>query len=45
MFFCSWGIWWSFFRIRLESLGLSGTAVGMIYSINSAAAAYHKDVP
>ena len=28
MFFCSWGIWWSFFRIWLESLGLSGTEVG-----------------
>ena len=37
MFFCSWGIWWSFFRIWLESLGLSGTEVGTIYSINSAA--------
>ena len=36
MFFCSWGIWWSFFRIWLESLGLSGTEVGTIYSINSA---------
>ena len=37
MFFCSWGIWWSFFRIWFESLGLSGTEVGTIYSINSAA--------
>ena len=37
MFFCSWGIWWPFFRIWLEPLGLSGTEVGIIYSINSAA--------
>ncbi|MCH9274934.1 MFS transporter [Bifidobacterium amazonense] len=37
MFFCSWGVWWSFFRIWLESLGLSGTEIGTIYSINSAA--------
>lgn len=37
MFFCSWGIWWSFFRIWLESIGLTGTEAGTIYSINSAA--------
>lgn len=38
LFFASWGIWWSFFQIWLTSdngLGLSGTQVGTIFSINS----------
>lgn len=30
MFFYSWGIWWSFFRIWLESLGPSGTEAGTL---------------
>lgn len=37
MFFCSWGIWWSFFRVWLESIGLTDGEAGMIYTINSAA--------
>ena len=41
LFFASWGIWWSFFQLRLTSehigLGLSGSAVGTIFSINSIA--------
>ncbi|RSX54331.1 galactoside permease [Bifidobacterium goeldii] len=37
MFFCSWGVWWSFFRIWLESLQLSDTEIGTIYAINSTA--------
>ncbi|KFI51580.1 MFS transporter [Bifidobacterium biavatii] len=37
MFFCSWGVWWSFFRIWLESLNLGDTEIGWIYSINSVA--------
>lgn len=39
LFFASWGIWWSFFQLWLTStkngLGLSGSAVGTIYSANS----------
>ena len=39
LFFASWGIWWSFFQLWLTSehngLGLSGSAVGTIFSINS----------
>ncbi|MGK0552723.1 MFS transporter [Enterococcus faecalis] len=38
LFFASWGVWWSFFQIWLTSdngLGLSGTQVGTIFSINS----------
>lgn len=41
LFFASWGIWWSFFQLWLTSehngLGLSGSAVGTIFSINSIA--------
>lgn len=41
LFFASWGIWWSFFQLWLTSdnqgLGLSGTQVGTIFSINSIA--------
>ncbi|NMM94002.1 MFS transporter [Bifidobacterium oedipodis] len=37
MFFCSWGIWWSFFQRWLNSIGLNSTEVGTIYSINSLA--------
>ncbi|MFD0705131.1 MFS transporter [Alloscardovia venturai] len=37
MFFCSWGIWWSFFQRWLNTIGLNGTEVGQIYSINSLA--------
>ncbi|KAB8288957.1 galactoside permease [Bifidobacterium ramosum] len=37
MFFCAWGIWWSFFRIWLESIGLTDGEAGLIYTINSAA--------
>ncbi|MFC6164349.1 MFS transporter [Lactiplantibacillus dongliensis] len=40
LFFASWGVWWSFFQLWLTStkngLGLSGSAVGTIYSANSA---------
>ncbi|WP_416354063.1 MFS transporter [Agrilactobacillus fermenti] len=39
LFFASWGIWWSFFQLWLTSekngLGLSGSAVGTIFSANS----------
>lgn len=39
LFFASWGIWWSFFQIWLTSkdagLGLSGSMVGTVYSVNS----------
>ncbi|MDO4669940.1 MAG: MFS transporter [Aerococcus sp.] len=39
LFFASWGIWWSFFQLWLTSnqqgLGLSGSQVGSIFSINS----------
>lgn len=39
LFFASWGIWWSFFQLWLTSkqngLGLSGSQVGTIFSINS----------
>ncbi|MCO6540779.1 MAG: MFS transporter [Lactobacillus sp.] len=39
LFFASWGVWWSFFQLWLTStkngLGLSGSAVGTIYSANS----------
>lgn len=41
LFFASWGIWWSFFQLWLTSksngLGLSGSEVGTIFSINSVA--------
>ncbi|GGI12992.1 galactoside permease [Galliscardovia ingluviei] len=37
MFFCSWGIWWSFFQRWLNTIGLDGAEVGQIYSINSLA--------
>ena len=41
LFFASWGIWWSFFQLWLTSehngLGLSGSAVGTIFSTNSIA--------
>ena len=37
LFFCSWGIWWSFFQRWLNSMGLTGAEVGTIYSINSLA--------
>lgn len=41
LFFASWGIWWSFFQLWLTSdnqgLGLTGTQVGTIFSINSIA--------
>lgn len=41
MFFCSWGIWWSFFSRWLtdpvHGLGMTGAEQGNIYSINSAA--------
>ena len=36
MFFCSWGIWWSFFAIWLEKvIGLQGAQIGTVYSVNS----------
>lgn len=40
MFFCSWGIWWSFFSIWLTSpepkgLGMTAAQQGDIYSANS----------
>lgn len=39
LFFASWGIWWSFFQIWLTSetsgLGLNGTQVGTVFSVNS----------
>lgn len=39
LFFASWGIWWSFFQLWLTStkngLGLSGSAVGTVFSVNS----------
>ncbi|BDP71973.1 hypothetical protein EfmAA94_31460 (plasmid) [Enterococcus faecium] len=35
----SWGVWWSFFQLWLTSesngLGLSGSAVGTVFSANS----------
>lgn len=37
LFFCSWGIWWSFFQRWLNSMGLNGAEVGTIYSLNSLA--------
>ena len=41
LFFASWGIWWSFFQLWLTSkqngLGLSGSQVGTVFSINSIA--------
>ena len=41
MFFCSWGIWWSFFSRWLtdptHGLGMSSAEQGQIYSINSLA--------
>ncbi len=37
LFFCSWGIWWSFFQRWLNSMDLNGAEVGTIYSINSLA--------
>ncbi|MBB2955453.1 OHS family lactose permease-like MFS transporter [Bifidobacterium commune] len=42
MFFCSWGIWWSFFSIWLTSpapkgLGMTAAEQGQIYSVNSLA--------
>ncbi|TGY53485.1 MFS transporter [Ligilactobacillus murinus] len=44
LFFASWGIWWSFFQLWLTSehngLGLSGSAVGTIFSINSIASLF-----
>ena len=36
MFFCSWGIWWSFFQ-RSSSRRWTNAEVGTIYSINSLA--------
>lgn len=39
LFFASWGVWWSFFQLWLTSesngLGLSGSAVGKVFSVNS----------
>lgn len=36
LFFVTWSIWWSFYAIWLNNtLGLSGTQVGTIYSLNS----------
>lgn len=39
LFFASWGVWWSFYQLWLTSttngLGLSGSAVGTIFSANS----------
>lgn len=39
LFFASWGIWWSFYQLWLTSdtngLGLSGSQVGTIFSVNS----------
>ncbi|OZG67327.1 MFS transporter [Bifidobacterium eulemuris] len=41
MFFCSWGIWWSFFSRWLldpdKGLGMTSAEQGSIYSINSLA--------
>ena len=41
LFFASWGIWWSFFQIWLTNeehgLGLNGSEVGTVYSVNSLA--------
>lgn len=38
LFFASWGIWWSFFQIWLNSeLKFEGAEVGVIYSANSLA--------
>ncbi|NEG70012.1 MFS transporter [Bifidobacterium choloepi] len=37
LFFCSWGIWWSFFQRWLNTMGLNGAEVGTVYSINSLA--------
>ena len=41
MFFCSWGIWWSFFSGWLtdptHGLGMTSAQQGQIYSINSLA--------
>lgn len=39
LFFITWSIWWSFYAIWLNNtLGLTGSQVGTIYSFNSAAA-------
>lgn len=36
LFFITWSIWWSFYAIWLNNtLGLTGTQVGTIYSLNS----------
>ncbi|OZG48696.1 MFS transporter [Bombiscardovia coagulans] len=36
LFFCSWGIWWSFYQRWLATdLHLTNTQVGTVYSINS----------
>lgn len=36
LYFCSWGIWWSFFQIWLtNSLNMSGAKVGTVFSANS----------
>ena len=38
MFFCSWGIWWSFFsRYLIDGLGMTNAEQGQVYSINSLA--------
>lgn len=38
LFFASWGVWWSFFQIWLTTKqGFSGTEVGTIYALDSAA--------
>lgn len=34
-FFAAWSLWWSFYAIWLKNkLGLSGTELGMLYSVN-----------
>ncbi|AHG18539.1 MFS transporter [Chania multitudinisentens RB-25] len=34
-FFAAWSLWWSFYAMWLKNkLGLSGTEVGMLYSVN-----------
>jgi MFS transporter, OHS family, lactose permease len=36
LFFCSWGIWWSFYQRWLATgLHLNNTQIGTVYSINS----------
>lgn len=39
LFFASWGVWWSFFQLWLTTpksgLGLSGSQVGTVFSVNS----------